>query len=100
MLITPIIAAQDTDYYQARAHPMNKLAVASLPVTVIGVGLAIALQSTLLLGIAGAIGFTLALIGGRHARDHEERGRGYAMPAMIIGVVSLFLALLVVVMNL
>ncbi|HEX2616741.1 MAG TPA: DUF4190 domain-containing protein [Flavobacteriales bacterium] len=94
---SPIVLLQDTDYYQVRPHPWNKVAVVSLPVTVIGVGLAIVLQSTLLLGIAGAVGFALALIGGRHARDHEERGRGFAMPAMIIGAVALFLTLLVMV---
>lgn len=87
---------QDTAYYTSD-HPRkwNSMAVVSLPVALIGVGAAIAIQSSLLLGIAGALALALALIGGRHARDHDERGRGFAMLAMIIGSVSLFLALLV-----
>lgn len=95
-----ILAPDSTDYYEDRPHPWNKMAVASLPITVIGVGIAIAFQSTLVLGLAGLIGFTLALWGGRRARDREQRGRGFAMPAMIIGAVALFLVVLVVISGL
>lgn len=92
------ITAQDTGYYDPRqGRGWNAVAIIALPVALIGVGTAIALESTLLLGIAGVVALTLGLIGGRRARDRERRGKGFAIPAMIIGVGALLLTFLALV---
>lgn len=75
------------------------MAVAALPVTVAGIVLAIALQSTLLLGVVGVVGFTLGLIGARRARDRDRRGKGFAIPALIIGTLALLLTVLSLVLG-
>lgn len=90
--------AQDTGFYDPRAgRGWNAVAIAALPIALIGVSTAIAFESTLLLGIAGVVALTLGLIGGRRARDRERRGKGFAIPAMIIGVGALVLTFLVLV---
>ncbi|HEY0978883.1 MAG TPA: hypothetical protein VGE21_15525 [Flavobacteriales bacterium] len=77
----PAISAQDTGFYDPRAgRGWNAVAIAALPIALVGVGTAIAFESMLLLGIAGVVALTLGLIGGRRARDRERRGKGFAYP--------------------
>lgn len=84
------VMEQDTTWYAPQAHPWNAKAVASLPVAVAAVVTAIAVESLPILLIGGALAFVLALIGGLQCRDRLERGKGFAIAAMILATAALF----------
>lgn len=90
-----VVAQQDTgDYYQPPPGRWNAKAIASLPVALTAAIWGIAVQSLPLLLIGGAVAFTLALVGARQCRNRRERGRGFALAAMIVGGGILFFALM------
>lgn len=88
--VAPPVMEQDTTWYAPQAHPWNAKAVASLPVAVATVVTAIAVESIPILLIGGALAFVLALIGGLQCRDRLERGKGFAIAAMILATAALF----------
>ena len=65
-------------------EPWNATAIISLPVVLLGAAWALSTELLLGLAIVGVVGFTLALIGARRARDRERRGKGFAIPALIL----------------
>lgn len=88
--VAPPVTEQDTTWYAPQARPWNAKAIASLPVAVATVVIAIAVESVPILLIGGALAFVLALIGGLQCRDRLERGKGFAIAAMILATAALF----------
>lgn len=88
--VAPPVLEQDTAWYAPQPRPWNAKAIASLPVAVATVVTAIAAESIPILLIGGALAFVLALIGGLQCRDRLERGKGFAVAAMILATAALF----------
>jgi hypothetical protein len=88
---------QDTSYYDPQEHRWNAKAIASLPSAIATVVIGLASQSIYLLLIGGAISFALGLIGARQCRDRRDRGKGFAMAAMILGGSALFFSVMVLI---
>lgn len=86
-----VIATVDTNYVRLDEGPKgwNATAIISLPAVIAGTVVAISLSSLFLLGVAGVVGFTLALIGARRCRDRERKGKGFAIPALILSTLVL-----------
>lgn len=86
-----VIATVDTNYVRSDEGPTgwNATAIISLPTVIAGTVVAISLSSLFLLGVAGVVGFTLALIGARRCRDRERKGKGFAIPALILSTLVL-----------
>lgn len=95
----PPATLQDTTYFEPQPHRWNAKAVASLPVAVGTVAAAILSQSITVLLLGGAIAFLLALIGGLQCRDRGDRGKGYAIAAMVLSTTALFIGLMVVLLT-
>lgn len=87
-----------TDYYGVEPRPWNAKAIAALPVAVATVALAVALQSTGVLLVGGAIAFALGLVGSRQCRDRGNRGKGLALAGMILGAAALFMCMVGLIM--
>ena len=60
---------------------------------------AVAAHSVPVLVVGGAIAFALGLIGSRHCRDREDRGKGFALAGMVIGAVALFVGLMALILT-
>lgn len=90
--------AVDTSYILPDEEPRswNATAIVSLPVVLLGAAWALSTEALIGLAIVGMVGFTLALIGARRARDRERRGKGFAIPALIVSTFILLVVALAV----
>lgn len=94
---TPSSAVQDSSYYAPEKHPWNAKAIASLPIAIGTVVVGIASQSIFILLAGGVVAFVLGLVSARQCRDREDRGKGFALAAMILGGAALFFSIMVLI---
>lgn len=92
------ISVQDTtSYYAPEKHRWNAKAIASLPIAIATVVVGIASQSIFILLVGGVVAFVLGLISARQCRDREDRGKGFALAAMILGGAAMFFSIMVII---
>lgn len=92
------VPAQDTTaYFAIEQHRWNAKAIASLPVAIGTVAVGIASQSIFILLAGGVVAFVLGLISARQCRDREDRGKGFALAAMILGGAAMFFSIMVII---
>jgi len=73
---------KDSAYRLSASARTNRMAVWSLVLSIISIG-----------GIGSLIGITLGVKAHRRASETGERGRGMAIAAVIVGVLTLFLSI-------
>jgi len=94
----PSVSVQDTtSYYTPEKHRWNAKAIASLPIAIATVVVGIASQSIFILLAGGVVAFVLGLISARQCRDREDRGKGFALAAMILGGAAMFFSIMVII---
>jgi hypothetical protein len=72
----------DSSYQVSAADRTNSMAIWSLVLAIVSIG-----------GIGSILGMVLGVKAHRRVRETGERGRGLAIAAVIIGVVTLFLSI-------
>lgn len=91
-------SVQDTtSYYAPEKHRWNAKAIASLPIAIATVVVGIVSQSIFILLAGGIVAFVLGLISARQCRDREDRGKGFALAAMILGGAAMFFSIMVII---
>lgn len=100
-LIAAPIAMPDTTYDYAlteRTPPVrttwNPFALASVPLFILTLAVAIPAKSTELLLIGCALTLAAAIIGARRCRDRGERGQGFAMAVMGFAAAGVLISLI------
>lgn len=88
-----------SEYYAPEPRHWNTKAIAATPAALATVVVAVAAHSVPVLVVGGAIAFALGLIGSRHCRDREDRGKGFALAGMVIGAVALFVGLMALILT-
>ena len=86
-----------TSYYAPEKHRWNAKAIASLPIAIATVVVGIASQSLFILLAGGVVAFVLGLVSARQCRDREDRGKGFALAAMILGGAAMFFSIMVII---
>lgn len=86
-----------TSYYAPGKNRWNAKAIASLPIAIGTVVVGIASQSIFILLVGGVVAFVLGLISARQCRDREDRGKGFALAAMILGGAAMFFSIMVII---
>ena len=98
-ILLPSNPVQDTtSYYAPEKHRWNAKAIASLPIAVATVVVGFASQSIFILLAGGVVAFVLGLISARQCRDREDRGKGFALAAMILGAAAMFFSIMVIIL--